>query len=234
MLRPEGKRAGFTILEMVIVLAVIGTVAAMAMPSIVGSVWQQRQSGAAQDLVRFVRGVRDMTRRSGVAHNMVWRNNGNSLGTLEVWMGMNNRCRLTDWSYARSNPGQGHRSVMRFDMARYNPFSGTATPEPGDPIDVLVMRVRTVLFRDASGGRLVNPPEVAAQDTGEICFEPSGDSFLRQPSVVSSDVAAAWMEYQSQLVQFAIQRIAANSTTSTVGVDRMVILAPNGVARVQR
>jgi len=233
MLRPDRKRAGFTLLEMVIVLGVIGTLAAMAVPSIVASVWQTRQSNAAQDLVRFVRGVRDLTRRSGVAHNMVWIQNDDHLGSLEVWMGANNRCRLTDWSFARTS----HDSVTRFDMARYNPFSGNALPQPGDPVDVLVMRVGTVLFADASGTRTAgvstDDPD-PGEDSGEICFEPSGDTFLRQPSVISADVSAAWMGYQNELVLFSILRMQAGSTIDTVGRNRYVILPPNGVARVQR
>jgi hypothetical protein len=42
------------------------------------------------------------------------------------------------------------------------------------------------------------------------------------------------MGYQNDLVLFSVLRMAAGSTTTTVGRNRYVILAPNGVARVQR
>jgi prepilin-type N-terminal cleavage/methylation domain-containing protein len=241
MLRPnrkrDRKRAAFTLLEMVIVLGVIGTLAAMAMPSIVNGVWQQRQASAAQDLARFMRGVRDMTRRSGVAHNMTFAAADNSdLGRLEVWMGANNRCRLTDWADAYTHRGtaQGeHMPVMTFDMARYNPLDGTTPPTPGDNVDTLVIRVRTV-DRKTNAGVWSTPIQSANLATGELCFEPAGDVYFRAPAVTTGTTATDVMNLQHQLIQFAVVRLQAGSTTASIGVDRHVIVNPSGVARIKQ
>lgn len=238
MSRPDPKQAGFTLLEVVIVVAVIGTLAAMAAPSIVSSVRQQRQASAGQDLVRFLRGVRDLTRRSGVAHNMRWMAAGDDLGVLAVWMGANNRCRLTDWNFAFSN----HTPVTTFDMGRYNPLGEGVPATPGGGHEVLVLRTNTVEFTTVTGVRTVGsgptvdgvgPSASSDLDTGELCFEPSGDTFLRTPAALGNTTPTLTMEPQFALVQFSVRRIAANSSTTRVGVDRHVILSPNGVARAR-
>jgi prepilin-type N-terminal cleavage/methylation domain-containing protein len=93
--RRRAKRAnsGFTLLELLIVVAVIATVAMLAGPALQQTVGEHRAATAALDLVRLGRRARSESLAFGRAHLM--RIDANA-ETVRVYRGITNSCRTND------------------------------------------------------------------------------------------------------------------------------------------
>jgi prepilin-type N-terminal cleavage/methylation domain-containing protein len=213
------SQAGFTLLELMVVVTVMGTMAAMLAPGIGEFMADARCAGAAEDLVRISRHVRARSQESGLAHLVEMRAgtaDSGGLGVLRVWEGMNNRCRLTPWlQTVNGSVNSGHGWVEELDLgsSHYNqpPGGGRApTIDDGD---------RQVISMRAGGS--ITTPEYAA-----ICIEPSGATW-QGVSTTASGTGYAFTR-QTQAATFTFTR-SVNGVTR--GALRTIVFQPGGIAR---
>jgi prepilin-type N-terminal cleavage/methylation domain-containing protein len=157
---------GFTLIELMIVITVMGLMAAMIAPGLGEFTADNRAATAAEDLVRLTRHVGARAHQSGLAHLLVYTSDtkvSGGLGRILVYEGMNNHCRLTPWSQAITGTvKEGHIPVESMDMGdpHYNQPVGGAAP-------TVDSRDRQLISLLVSG-----PP--GAPDVAVLCFEPSG------------------------------------------------------------
>ncbi|MFW6050782.1 MAG: prepilin-type N-terminal cleavage/methylation domain-containing protein [Myxococcota bacterium] len=97
-LQPQRKvpsrSAGFTLIELAIVVLVIAVVAGLAAPAISQAMNERRASEATLDVVRLGRHARSAAAAYGRAHLL--RFVDQNLGRIEAYRGRNNRCNQ-DW-----------------------------------------------------------------------------------------------------------------------------------------
>lgn len=204
----ERRTDGFTLTELMVVVAIISVTAALAAPSIGAAFADRRSSEAALDLVRVTRRARTEANAYGRAYMM--RITPDTPGRISVFRGTNPRCNSIPWDLvvaAGDSCAENRYCVDEVHMGRYS--SG--------------------LFEGASGGVIVN---VSAEGFGgivEMCFEPSGRSRWR------NGTAGRFLDTNTGglqggvLVNFARTRDGAPD-----GVTRRVVIPLGADARVLR
>src|SRR5262245_718025 len=131
-------RSGFTLLELMIVVTVMGTMAALMAPGIGEFMADARASSASEELVRIRRHVGPRARQPGLPHLIVFggtNNDSGGLGRLSVWEGMNNHCRQTPWPQALNGAvTSGFAPVDGLDLGNgiYNPVGSGSTARATD------------------------------------------------------------------------------------------------------
>ncbi len=196
---------GFTLAELLTVVAIIGILAAAASPSFVRLMRDRRVSDAAQQMADMYRGARARAMGRGSAIVVRWNaaasmptqaNPAGHLTMREAVLGSggpdlallpSTSCAATSWIDTSATS----RYVMSFDERRKR-FEPAAAE-----------------FQDAQGGTL---PYV------EICYTPRGRTFIRYSA------AGNFLPLAS------VPRIQVANTTTAL--RRFIILPPNGVARL--
>jgi prepilin-type N-terminal cleavage/methylation domain-containing protein len=212
------SQAGFTLLELMIVVSVMGTMAALLAPGIGEFMADARCAGAAEDLVRISRHVRARSQESGLAHLLEFRastTDSGGLGIVRVWEGMNNRCRLTPWLQTTTGAVKdGHGAVEELDLgsSHYNQTGGGRSPTLDDGN-------RQVISLSAGGS--ITTPTYAA-----LCFEPSGATWQGVSNTASG--TGYTFTRQTQPATFTFLR-RVNGVTR--GAPRTIVFQPGGIAR---
>jgi len=194
---------GFTLAELLTVVAIIGILAAAASPSFVRLMRDRRVSDAAQQMADMYRGARARAMGRGSAIVVRWNaaasmptqaNPAGHLTMREAVLGSgvgallpSTSCAATSWLDTSATS----RYVMAFDERRKR-FEPSAA-----------------VFQTAQGGTL---PYV------EICYTPRGRTFIRYTA------AGNFLPLAS------VPRIQVANTTTAL--RRYIILPPNGVARL--
>ena len=96
------KKHGFTLIELMVVVTIIGTVTAMALPSVTNSLAQQKVRQAANDVVKLYRRARYRSMAYGRAHVVVYKGGVNDFG-FEVYRGVSPDCMHNDWGALAGN-----------------------------------------------------------------------------------------------------------------------------------
>jgi len=228
---PSRGRAGFTIVELLVTVAIVGIMAAAIAPSLTSARADGRQSDAALELVRLARFARARMLDTGTAQLLRFNASASGgLGRATVHGGMNNRCRHTPWSQAlqgawpmgapgvRTGPGV-------LDMYVFNPtVIGSGNPKSGDVgRHVITLRVSQT---PPSG----NP---TAYEEAYVCFEPSGRTYTALYSAAKADDVQPALQLQSWPVLFTIERRTGPNPEDKRGVDRHVVFPAGGAARVR-
>jgi prepilin-type N-terminal cleavage/methylation domain-containing protein len=119
------RRAGFTLIELMVVLVVIAVVAGLAAPTITKAMHERRAASAALDMVRIARHARAAAAGYGRAHLL--RFQGGDPGLVQVFRGLNNRCNANQWAnIIGGGCGQGNpMCVDELDLRRYATVSNT-------------------------------------------------------------------------------------------------------------
>jgi prepilin-type N-terminal cleavage/methylation domain-containing protein len=219
-------RAGFSLVELLIALVIIGIMAIAAAPSLSEVLSDNRQVAAAMDVLRIARVARSIAAGSGVAQLLRFENAGNNgssgLGKIELFAGMNAKCRQTPWPQAFqvvSGTPRGRSEVL--DLVVYNPSdwdpldgSGThpaATDTGRQVIQVLASSV-------AAGG-------TTTRTAVQICYQPNGETFASYVADTSVALAA-----QADDILLTVRR-SVNGVQH--GQNRVVLFRPGALARMQ-
>lgn len=212
----RSRSNGFTLLELMIVITVMGTMAAMLAPGIGEFLADARASNAAEDLVRLSRHLAARTRQTGLAHLLIFGNTSDDsrgLGRIRVYEGMNNHCRSTPWPQALAEVlTDGQAPVEIVDMATYN--FGRGTMPPGiDDAD------RPVISLSVTGS-------LGAPSAAILCIEPSGATYEGAASTTTSTGFA--FTRQIKAIRFTVTRKVNGEER---GLSRDVLFPPGGIAR---
>jgi prepilin-type N-terminal cleavage/methylation domain-containing protein len=202
-------RAGFTIMELMIVLVIVGIMAMTVAPSLSEVLSNNRHASAAMDLVRFARRARSQSIATSKAQLVRYESTGsNKLGRLDVFTGINNRCRQTPWADAIT---RGSNRAMAFDMVDYNPTAPGYTATLDDTGRQVIALIAT------------NPGSTTALDEVRFCYQPDG-------LVFAAYIAGDPLRVQTLGVEFRLRR-----TIDRVkhGADRVVVFPVGGSARMQ-
>ncbi len=109
MVRPQqptrARTAGFTLLELMTVVTIIGISIAIAAPAIGGAMADRRAGQAALDLVRLARHARSESVAYGRATLLRYQNTSN--GEVRLYRGINNGCTTNDWDTLTGGPACG-------------------------------------------------------------------------------------------------------------------------------
>lgn len=181
--RLRGKTGGFTLLEMLTVVAIIGISAAVAAPALMESMADRRASEASHSLVRIGARARTEALAFGRAHVLVYSDAstgpGGAFGSVTLWRGRLDRCFANDWTTIIVGACAGNT-----DCIDSVDFGAYAYP---------THRVQLRL------------PGVTA---GAICFQPDGDTyFANSPVGIWGSTAPAGTEG----VRFTIDRLTGGA-----------------------
>lgn len=130
--RPQ--EAGFTILEAMVVVAIIAISAALAAPALSEAMAVRRASEASHSLVRIAARGRSEAIAYGRAHLLLW--DGASPGGFELWRGRTNLCTANDWGTIVTGTCEANPDCTdQLQMRRYD--QGTHTVVVTQPAGAL-------------------------------------------------------------------------------------------------
>lgn len=208
-------RAGFSIVELMIVLVIVGIMTMAVAPSMGEMLSGNRHASAAMDLVKFARSTRSAAVSSGAAQLMRFLQAGSgNLGIIERYVGMNNRCRQSRWDIAMSNdPGQGAKRALGFDMAQYNPGAAPTTDDSGQQI------IKLAAVAPAGSTNVLSDLW--------LCYQPDGQVYAQY---ANGDPSGKDLQVQNLDVEFTISRSVHGERH---GTDRRILFPSGGNARLE-
>ena len=122
---PARRRAGFTLMEALVVVAIIGISAALAAPALSDAMANRRTSEASHALVRVGARARSEAMAYGRAHVLVFSQTSTGSpatnGSVQLWRGRSNLCNANAWPTIMAGACSTSASCLEtLDMGRYN------------------------------------------------------------------------------------------------------------------
>ncbi len=145
------SKTGFTLIELMVTVAIIGIAMAVALPTIAGAMRDRRVQQAAINLMDPFRIARTRAMMRGAAHVAVIVRNGSGLDGF-VFEGSNSSCRLSNWGTA----------IVPATTPMTGPWAVFQTPAL-NPTDSIAEDV-------------TNP---AGLNALQVCYTPGGRAFYR-------------------------------------------------------
>ncbi|HMJ53145.1 MAG TPA: prepilin-type N-terminal cleavage/methylation domain-containing protein [Polyangiaceae bacterium] len=203
--RRVGRRhtAGFTLLELMVVVILIGVLAALGVPSIAAQLRDRRTNQAAHEIALLYRQARSMAMGRGAA--VLVRFDGSANGRIEVRESMDadpahcmslpaTSCAAGNWNAASPL----NRLVGAFDVNGSGPYTSVK-----------------LAFFQADG--------TSAGNAVEVCFSPLGRPY-RRFAFTGAFVPMAEVPY------LQVKRVDASNQAE--GITRTVLVLPNGTSRL--
>lgn len=206
--RGRSRKAGFTLIELSIVVIVIAVMAGLAGPALSQAMAERRANQATLDVVRAVRNARSSAAAYGRAHLVLFDSTG--LGRVDVYRGQNNRCN---------------------DAMPGNPFLNNWGARTAPDCNATPNCIDSVNLNDSP--YLTSSSQIQLTRNGgdiQICYKPTGVMMWRTANGVpfsdtnDPNIAGG--------VRFALEPQDENGVRS--GVVRRVVLPLGGDARVLR
>lgn len=180
------RRAGFTLLEAMVVVAIIGMTAALAAPALSEAMATRRANEASYALVRIGAQARAAAMAYGRAHLLRFSNTSGGSGSdgrVQLWRGQLNLCSANDWSTLITGTCSGSQTcVGQLDMGSY---------------DFGTHRVRM---------------RITGATAADLCFQPDGEMYV----AASGGVWAATAPSGTGGVLFTFQRLVSGSPDGVV------------------
>jgi prepilin-type N-terminal cleavage/methylation domain-containing protein len=169
--------AGFTLIELMLVIAVIAVSAALAMPAIGGAIAEQRGANASYDLVRLGRRARAEASAYGRAYQLSFTQVvGGGVGSFTLLRGTSPRCNSNDWVAIRSGGtcAENPMCVDSLDMRRHKTEGSeirARSPGLGAWIQLCFEPEGTMSYRRASLGPFVTHNTNLIRGGARFCFQ---------------------------------------------------------------
>jgi prepilin-type N-terminal cleavage/methylation domain-containing protein len=214
------RREGFTLIELMIVITIMGSMVAMIAPGLGEFLADARAASASEAFVRLTRHMQSRVQQTGLAHMLIFTaagGDGGGLGVIRVYEGMNNHCRQTPWAQTIGGTDpNGHAPVEVLDMsaAQYNPVATGKLPTIDD-------RDRQVISLQVKGA-------VGAPDAAVICIEPGGGVW---EGSASNAVGAGYVftkPFTTKPITFTVTRKVNGAVR---GRNRPLFFSTSGLAR---
>lgn len=157
-------RAGFTLLELMIVVAIIGTFASLASVSLGGWRNSTRQRDAARELLNYIEVTQAHTMRDRVARLLTFTKPAAPGGQVQRLVGMNSHCLKTPWAGA---------------------------PADGPPLNFATMQAgggATLDLTPMLGGVATIPVGLCFEPTGRTYFRNAAGVFRMQDDLLVAEV----------------------------------------------
>lgn len=211
------KRAGFTLMELMIVVVIVAIMAMTVAPSLSEALIGNRHSNAAMHLVRFGRQIRSQAIATNTAQLMHYvKADTGGLGRIQRYVGMTNKCLQSRWDLAMGDADKGAKAAWAFDMLEFNP--GGSTDDTKHQV-IGLYAIAQALPELADGSPDLSSPK----DEAFICYQPDGMAY-------ATFVDEASLEVMADGVEFVFRR-TLNATKH--GVDRVVLFPASGNARLK-
>jgi prepilin-type N-terminal cleavage/methylation domain-containing protein len=212
--RRTGRRAqreGFTLMELMVVIAVIAITAALAGPSVHQALAERRHMEAGADLVLLARRARAEAAAQGRAYMIRFED---TVGSFTLYKGTVSACNANDWD----GTGAGNDIIAASDCTN---------PDPGHCIDVMAATDSAYTL----GATTITITESTGRSDIDMCWEPSGAMWWRDGGSVGSGGRFTDRNTVNGGFLFLFQRDESGTPT---GVDRRVVVPLSGQARVLR
>jgi prepilin-type N-terminal cleavage/methylation domain-containing protein len=166
--QPRVRSAGFTLIELMVVLVVILVAVGLAAPAISNAMHERRAAEATLDVVRLARHARSAAAAYGRAHLVTFVAGGS--GVVQVWRGVSNRCNGNVWSnqtFQTVMGGDCHSSDYCIDQMnmdeRYKGAKPITLAPVGPAFDICYEPTGMVRWRDGGSNAAfleVNSPAI--------------------------------------------------------------------------
>lgn len=215
---------GYTLLELMIVVLIMGAMAALVAPGLGEFMADARASGAAEELVRLNRVIRARVNQTGLAHLMVFTATNDAagsqgLGRIRVYEGMNNHCSQTPWMQTINGTiDDGHRPVEGVDMGdpAYNLSSTSSAPTASD-----------------TGRQVISIQASTAAASAILCFEPGGNTFRGANDGTAPAIGYNFTPQTTPETFTVIRSASRGGVMEPRGVNREVIFPAGGNGRMR-